>query len=69
MSFFSWLCVSGHDDHGAVAPRVADQRQADAGIAGGALDDHAAGPQQAASSRRRAMMARAARSLTDCRRD
>ena len=37
----------GDHDHGAVAARVADQRQADAGIAGRALDDHAAGPQQA----------------------
>ena len=38
----------GHDDDGAVAARIADQREADAGIAGGALDDDAAGLQQAA---------------------
>ena len=30
------------DDHAAKAERVADQRKADAGIAGGAFDDHAA---------------------------
>ena len=36
-----------NDDHRAVAERVGDQRQADAGIAGGALDDHAAGLDQA----------------------
>ena len=35
------------DDHGAKAERVADQRQADAGVAGGAFDDHAARPQRA----------------------
>ena len=37
----------GNDDDGAVAERLGDQRQADAGIAGGALDDDAAGPEQA----------------------
>jgi hypothetical protein len=31
-----------HDDHRTVAQGVADQRQADPGIAGGALDDRAA---------------------------
>ena len=38
-----------HHDHRAVAERVADQRQADAGVAGGALDDRAARAQQAAA--------------------
>ena len=38
----------GHDDDRAVAAGVADQRQADPGIAGGALDDDAARPQQTA---------------------
>ena len=37
----------GDDDHGAVAAHVADQRQADPGVAGRALDDRPAGPQQA----------------------
>ncbi len=37
----------GHDDDRAVAAGVADQRQADAGVAGGALDDDAAGLQEA----------------------
>src|ERR1700730_3412484 len=37
-----------HDDDRAVAAGVADQRQADTGIAGGALDDDPARPQQAA---------------------
>ena len=37
----------GNDDHRAVAERLGDQRQADAGIAGRALDDDAARPQQA----------------------
>ena len=36
----------GNDDHRAVAERLGDDRQPDAGIAGRALDDHAAGPQQ-----------------------
>ena len=38
----------GNDDHGAVAERLGDQRQADAGIAGRALDDDAARLQQPA---------------------
>ena len=38
----------GHDDDGAVAACVADQRQADPGISGGPFDDDAARPQQAA---------------------
>ncbi len=38
----------GHDNDGAVAACVADQREADAGIAGGAFDDDAAWLQQAA---------------------
>ena len=38
----------GHDDDAAVAERVADQRQPDPGVAGGALDDDAARAQQAA---------------------
>ena len=33
----------GDDDHRAVAACVAYQREADAGVAGGAFDDHAAG--------------------------
>ena len=37
-----------NDDHRAVAERVADEREADAGIAGGALDDDAAGPERPA---------------------
>ena len=48
MSFFSWLCVSGMTITRAVAERVGDQRQADAGVAGRAFDDHAARPQQPA---------------------
>src|SRR5439155_3106554 len=44
---FLALRLGQHDD-GAVAARIADQRQADAGIAGRALDDDAAGLQQAA---------------------
>ena len=56
----------GHDDDGAVAAGVPDQRQADAGIAGGALDDDPARPQQAAllgildDVERRAVLDRAA---------
>ena len=42
----------GNDDHGAQAQRVADHGQADAGVAGRALDHRAAGPQRAASRRR-----------------
>ncbi len=41
----------GDDDHRAEAERVADQSEADAGIAGGALDDDAAGAQLAAGHR------------------
>jgi hypothetical protein len=37
-----------HHDHGAVAQRIADQRQADAGIARRALDNHPSGLEQAA---------------------
>ena len=37
-----------HHDDAAIAARVADQREADAGVAGGALDDGAAGLQHAA---------------------
>jgi hypothetical protein len=33
----------GDDDDTAVAPRPADQRQADSSVAGGALDDESAG--------------------------
>ena len=54
----------GDDDDRPVAQRVGDQREADAGIAGGALDDDAAGPQQPLASAS-AMMNSAARSLTD----
>src|SRR6185503_7860330 len=39
----------GDDDDGAVAARVADEREADAGVARGALDDHAAGLEHAAA--------------------
>jgi hypothetical protein len=35
----------GHDDDAAIAERVAHQGKADAGVAGGALHDHAAGAQ------------------------
>ncbi len=65
MSFFSWLCVSGMTITRAIAERIGDQRQADAGIARRALDDHAArlgaGPFASASR----MMKSAARSFTD----
>src|SRR5690606_25713117 len=37
----------GDHDHGAEAERVADHRQPDPGIAGGSLDDDAAGPETA----------------------
>ena len=43
----------GDDDDGAKAHRRADQRQPDPGVAGGALDDGAAGPQRAAARSRR----------------
>jgi Recombinase len=36
----------GHHDDGAVAARIADERKADPGIAGGALDDDSARLQQ-----------------------
>ena len=36
-----------NDDDGAKAQGVADQREPDAGVAGGALDDDAAGPERA----------------------
>ena len=51
MSFFSWLWVSGMTMTVRIAQRVADQREADAGVAGGALDDGAAGLQRAACDR------------------
>ena len=38
----------GHHDHGAIAARIGHQRDADAGIARRALDDRAAGLEQAA---------------------
>src|SRR3546814_10854803 len=38
----------GDDDDGAIAARAGDQGEADAGVAGGALDDDAARPQRAA---------------------
>jgi hypothetical protein len=38
----------GHDDDGAIAAGIADQREADPGIAGSALDDDAARAQQTA---------------------
>ena len=53
-------------DHRAVAARIADQRKADAGVARGALDDHAAGLEHAAllgiedDVERRAVLHRAA---------
>ena len=45
MSFFSSLCVTGMTMTGLKPHRAADQRQPDAGVAGGALDDGAAGPE------------------------
>ena len=62
--FFRRLVV-GHDDDAAIAARVADMRQPDAGIAGGALDHGAAGRELARAARHRSTMARAARSLTE----
>jgi hypothetical protein len=59
MSFFLALRL-GHDDDSAVAPRIADEREADPGIAGGAFDDDPAGPQLPRSSAS-LMMASAAR--------
>ena len=35
----------GNDDQRAIAARIADEREADAGVAGSALDDEAAGLQ------------------------
>ena len=40
--------IVGHHDHAPVAARVADVRQADTRVAGGALDDCAAGLQHSA---------------------
>ena len=57
----------GNHDHGAIAERRADDREADSGIAGGALDDDPARTQRAARDRvlddrqRRAILDRAAR--------
>ena len=65
MSFFSWLWVFGNDDDGAESQRVGDQREPDAGIAGGAFDDGAARPQLAALDSASRMMNSAARSFTD----
>ena len=56
-----------HHDHGPVAERVADQREADPGVAGGAFDDGAARAQQplllgvAHDPERRAILDRLAR--------
>ena len=41
----------GNDDDGAIAERVGDERKADAGVAGGSLDDHPAGPERPALDR------------------
>ena len=48
MSFFSWLWVSGDDDQRAIAARVGDEREPDAGVARGAFDHEAAGLEFAA---------------------
>jgi len=48
MSFFFLALGIGNHDDGAKAERVGDQRQPDAGIARGALDDGAARAQGAA---------------------
>jgi hypothetical protein len=45
--FLLALRVGYHDD-GAIAARVADECETDAGVAGGALDDHAAGLEESA---------------------
>ena len=55
----------GNDDHRAVAERLGDQRQADAGVAGGALDDDAARPRAGRARSASRMMNSPARSLTD----
>ena len=55
-----------NDDHGAIAERLGNQRQADAGIAGRSLDDDTAGAQEAAplgvadDEQRRAILVRLA---------
>ena len=60
------LRLGDHDDR-AEAKRVADQREADAGVAGGAFHDHAARPQRALAhgvlddEQRRAILDRLAR--------
>src|SRR5262249_8082785 len=41
----------GDDNRRAITERVGDDRKPDAGIAGGALDDEAAGPERAAFDR------------------
>jgi len=41
----------GNHDHAAEAERIAHQRKADAGVAGGSLDDDAAGAKPAAPHR------------------
>ena len=43
MSFFSWLWVFGNDDQRAIAARVGDESEANAGVARGALDHEPAG--------------------------
>ncbi len=43
----------GNDDHGFIAERIGDQGEADAGIAGGAFDDEAAGLQACRAGRHR----------------
>ena len=46
--FFFFALRLRNDDDGAIAARIGDQRQADAGVAGGRLDHQAAGSQLAA---------------------
>ena len=55
----------GHDDDRLVALRIADQREADAGIAGGALDDRAAGLRSCPCASASSTMNSAARSFTE----
>ena len=55
----------GDDDDGAEAERVAEHGEADAGVAGGALDDGAAGLAARRARTASLMMPSAARSLTD----
>jgi hypothetical protein len=57
--------VVGHDDDRLVAARIGDQRQADAGVAGRAFDDRAAGLQQFAARFGIATIHSAARSFTE----